>query len=157
MEQVPGEDRPGCVIPLTRVMASGVFDLIHTGHISYLEQARSYGDELIVVVACDSTVRRRKHEPITPEDMRARIVGALKPVDRAIVGRDGDFFDTVREIRPDVIVLGFDQTFDIGKLEADLAEHGLNGIRVVRANECADDLNATRRIVKKIHEMGGSS
>ena len=71
-------------------MASGVFDLIHTGHISYLEQAKALGDELVVVVACDSTARRRKHEPITPEDMRARIVGSLKPVDRVIIGKDGD-------------------------------------------------------------------
>lgn len=143
--------------PLTRVMASGVFDLIHNGHISYLEQAKSLGDELVVVVACDSTVRRRKHEPITPEDMRARIVGALKPVDRAIVGRDGDFFDTVREVRPDIIVLGFDQTFDERKLEGQLSERGLGNIRVVRATECADDLNATRRIVQKIRDMGGTS
>ena len=95
---------------MTRVMASGVFDLIHTGHISYLEQAKALGDELVVVVACDSTVRRRKHEPITPEDMRARIVGSLKPVDRVIIGKDGDMYDTVRGrpghhspgIRPDI-------------------------------------------------------
>ena len=131
--------------PLTRVMASGVFDLIHNGHISYLEQAKSLGG------------RRRKHEPITPEDMRARIVGALKPVDRAIVGRDGDFFDTVREVRPDIIVLGFDQTFDERELEEQLSERGLGNIRVVRATECADDLNATRRIVQKIRDMGGTS
>lgn len=145
------------MILLTRVMASGVFDLIHTGHISYLEQAKAYGDELVVVVACDSTVRRRKHEPITPEDMRARIVGSLKPVDRAIVGRDGDMYDTVREIDPDIIVLGFDQTFDPEEMQSKLAEKGLGHIRVVRATECADDLNATRRIVQRIRDMGGSS
>ena len=143
---------------LTRVMASGVFDLIHTGHISYLEQAKAYGDELVVVVACDSTVRRRKHEPITPEDMRARIVGSLKPVDRAIVGYStGSIFDVVREIGPDVIVLGFDQHFDEEKLKKDLKDNGLGDIRVVRATETADDLNATRRIVEKIRRMGGTS
>lgn len=135
-------------------MASGVFDLIHTGHISYLEQAKSFGDELIVVIACDATVRRKKHEPITPDTMRARIVGSLKPVDRAIIGRDGDMFETVREVRPDVIVIGFDQKFDIEQLERDLSERGLGGIRVIRADECADDLNATRRIVAKIRSMG---
>jgi FAD synthetase len=138
---------------MVRVMASGVFDLIHTGHISYLEQAKSMGDELVVVVACDATVREKKHEPITPERMRVRIVGSLKPVDRAIVGGDGDMFDTVREIAPDVIVLGFDQTFDPEDLERRLAERGMPHIKVVRADECADDLNATRRIVRKIREM----
>ncbi|MBP5203219.1 MAG: FAD synthase [Candidatus Methanomethylophilaceae archaeon] len=138
---------------MVRVMASGVFDLIHTGHISYLEQARSMGDELVVVVACDATVREKKHEPITPEHMRVRIVGSLKPVDRAIIGGSGDMFDTVREIAPDVIVLGFDQTFDPEDLERKLAERGMPHIKVVRADECADDLNATRRIVRKIREM----
>ncbi len=141
---------------MTRVMASGVFDIIHPGHISYLEQAKSYGDELIVVVACDATVRRSKHEPITPEAMRARIVGSLKPVDRAIVGGEGDIFDTVRLLRPDVIVLGYDQKFEERALERSLEENGLPGIRVVRASECAEDLNATRRIIARIREMGGA-
>ncbi len=142
---------------LTRVMASGVFDLIHPGHVSYLEQARSYGDELVVVVACDSTVRRKKHEPITPESMRARVVGALKPVDRVIIGGDGDIFDTVRYVKPDVIVLGFDQGFDVDELQRKLEEKGLGSIRVVRATECAEDLNATRRIIARIRSMGGAS
>ncbi len=141
---------------MVRVMASGVFDLIHPGHISYLQQARSFGDELVVVVACDDTVRKNKHEPITPDYMRAKIVGSLKPVDVAIVGKNnGDIFDTVREVKPDVIVLGFDQHFDVEKLRESLEKEGLGHRRVERATETADDLNATRRIVKKIKDMGG--
>ncbi|MBQ3685245.1 MAG: FAD synthase [Candidatus Methanomethylophilaceae archaeon] len=135
---------------MTRVMASGVFDLIHLGHISYLEQARSYGDELVVVVARDSTAERRKHRPVNPDHVRARIVGCLKPVDRAMVGGDGDMFDTVREIQPDIIVLGFDQNFSEEELRKQLEERGLGHIKVVRADECADDLNATRRLIAKI-------
>ncbi len=142
---------------MVRVMASGVFDIIHTGHISYLEQAKSQGDELIVVVACDNTVRRKKHEPVTPEDMRVRIVGALKPVDKAVLGKDGDIFDTVREVRPDLIVLGFDQNFDEDKLSEDLEGEGLSGIKVCRATECSEDLAATRRIIQRINSMGGGS
>jgi FAD synthetase len=138
---------------MVRVMASGVFDILHTGHISYLEQAKAMGDELIVVVACDNTVRNSKHEPITPEGMRVRIVGALKVVDRAIVGKEGDIYETVRELRPDIIVLGFDQTFDPEDLTKKLSEKGLNGIKVVRADECAEDLSATRRIVKRIRSL----
>ena len=141
---------------MVRVMASGVFDLIHPGHISYLQQARSFGDELVAVVACDDTGRKNKPEPITPDYMRAKIVGSLKPVDIAIVGKNnGDIFDTVREVKPDVIVLGFDQHFDTEKLRESLEKEGLGHIRVERATETADDLNATRRIVKKIKEMGG--
>lgn len=135
-------------------MASGVFDILHTGHISYLEQARSYGDRLVVVVACDNTVRRRKHEPITPDTMRARVVGALKVVDEAIIGKDGDMLDTVESVKPDIIVLGYDQSFDVAELSERLEGRGLGHIEVIRANECADDLNATRRIVERIRKMG---
>ena len=138
---------------MVKVMASGVFDLIHPGHISYLNQAKSMGDHLTVVVASDATVRRNKHEPVTPEAMRAMIVGSLKPVDEAIVGGQGDMFETVSKVRPDIIVLGYDQTFDEKELTRQLEAKGLKGIKVVRANECADDLNATRRIVAKIREM----
>ena len=139
---------------MVRVMASGVFDLIHPGHISYLNQAKAFGDHLTVVIASDSTVRRNKHEPVTPAEMRALIVGSLKPVDEAIIGGDGDIFDTVAKVRPDVIVLGYDQRFDEKELEASLQDRGFKGIRVVRATEVADDLNATRRIVAKIRRMG---
>ncbi len=141
---------------MTRVMASGVFDIIHPGHISYLRQAKDMGDELVVVIACDDTVRKNKHEPITPDFMRAKIVGELKPVDRAVVGGTGDIFKTVKEIEPDVIVLGFDQGFVESDLERDLEAHGISGVKVVRATETADDLNATRRIIQKIRDMGGA-
>jgi len=134
-------------------MATGVFDLIHTGHISYLQQARSMGDELVVVVACDDTVRRNKHEPITPDTMRVRIVESLKPVDIAVIGKHGDMFNTVRELDPDIIVLGFDQNFKEDELRESLKREGLDHIRVVRATEYSDDLTATRKIISKIREL----
>ncbi len=138
---------------MVRVMASGVFDILHTGHLSYLEQAKAAGDELVVVVACDSTVRKRKHEPVTPEAMRLKLVASLKPVDRAILGKDtGDFFETVREVDPDIIMLGFDQTFDEKELQQKLESRGFRA-RVTRATECSDDLNGTRKIIRKILEM----
>lgn len=137
---------------MVTVMASGVFDIIHTGHISYLEQAKSVGDKLIVVVACDNTVRKRKHEPITPEQMRLRIVQALKPVDEAILGNDnGDFFTTVLSIRPDIIMLGYDQTFNEEELKASIKERGLD-VEILRASELTADLTGTRKIVQKIRE-----
>ena len=68
-------------------MASGTFDIIHMGHIYYLKEAKKLGDELIVVVACDETVRRLKHEPVTNEQMRLDIVKELKVVDEAYIGK----------------------------------------------------------------------
>ena len=133
-------------------MASGVFDILHTVHISYLEQAKALGDELYVVVASDNTVRKNKHEPITPERMRVRIVSALKPVDVAMIGNDsGDMFAILDEIRPDVIVLGFDQKFDENTLSEELKKRGFD-IAVKRADQSGEDLEATRAIIKKIRE-----
>ncbi len=133
-------------------MASGVFDILHTGHISYLEQAKALGDELYVVVASDNTVRKNKHEPITPERMRVRIVSALKPVDVAMIGNDsGDMFAILDEVRPDVIVLGFDQKFDENTLSEELKKRGFD-IAVKRADQSGEDLEATRAIIKKIRE-----
>ena len=137
---------------MVRVMASGVFDILHTGHISYLEQAKALGDELYVVVASDNTVRKNKHEPITPARMRVRIVSALKPVDVAMIGNDsGDMFAILDEIRPDVIVLGFDQKFDENTLSEELKKRGFD-IAVKRADQSGEDLEATRAIIKKIRE-----
>lgn len=137
---------------MVRVMASGVFDILHTGHISYLEQAKALGDELYVVVASDNTVRKNKHEPITPERMRVRIVSALKPVDVAMIGNNsGDMFAILDEIRPDVIVLGFDQKFDENTLSEELKKRGFD-IAVKRADQSGEDLEATRAIIKKIRE-----
>jgi len=130
-------------------MASGVFDILHTGHISYLEQAKSMGDELVVVVACDNTVRMKKHEPITPEAMRARIIDSLKPVDMTVIGSDGDIFSTIEKIKPDIIVLGFDQMFDETELSNELKKRGMTA-EIRRADRCADDLTGTRQIVRKI-------
>ncbi|MGD0818078.1 MAG: adenylyltransferase/cytidyltransferase family protein [Methanomassiliicoccales archaeon] len=134
---------------MTRVMATGVFDILHSGHLRYLQEAKLLGDELVVVVATDATVRKEKHEPITPEKMRLELVQALKPVDRAFLGKEGDMFEIVKEVSPDIIVLGYDQAFDEKKLEAELVKRGVKA-RVVRLSKYGEDLNGTRKIIKKI-------
>ena len=134
---------------MTRVMASGVFDILHPGHLRYLQEARDLGDELVVVVATDVTVRRRKHEPITPERMRLEIVSSLKMVDMAVLGSDGDMFGVVERIRPDIIALGYDQDFDERRIEQALGQRGMQ-VRVVRLSKHGEDLNGTRKIIGKI-------
>src|SRR3989454_12157202 len=94
---------------MVRVMATGVFDLLHPGHVAFLREARGLGDELVVVVARDSTAKRFKHTPITSESHRLEMVAALKPVDRAILGKEGDIYEILDEIRPDVTALGYNQ------------------------------------------------
>ncbi|MDI6917317.1 MAG: FAD synthase [Thermoplasmatales archaeon] len=134
---------------MVRVMASGVFDILHPGHIYYLQEAKKLGDELVVVVAKDSTVRQQKHEPITSEDMRLAMVKALKPVDKAVLGYENDRYRIVEELKPDIIAVGYDQNHDEEKIKNDLKKRGLN-IKVVRMPELALDLSGTRKIIRKI-------
>lgn len=138
---------------MVRVMATGVFDILHLGHLHYLEESKKLGDELVVVVATDTTVRKRKHEPITPERMRCELVASLKPVDKAVLGREGgDIFEIVKDLRPDIITLGYDQPFDQQNLEKELAKRGLM-VKVVRMPHLDHDLDGTRKIISKIIEF----
>jgi FAD synthetase len=123
------------------------------GHLHYLEESKKLGDELVVVVATDTTVRKRKHEPITPEKMRCELVASLKPVDKAVLGREGgDIFEIVKDLRPDIITLGYDQPFDQQNLEKELAKRGLK-VKVVRMPHLDHDLDGTRKIINKIIEF----
>jgi len=95
------------------VLASGVFDLLHLGHVRYLEEAKKAGgknSELIVIIARDSTVEKRKgKKPIMPEHQRRALVESLKVVDEAILGfEEFDIGKVVEKIKPDVIVVGYD-------------------------------------------------
>ncbi|MEM4098073.1 MAG: adenylyltransferase/cytidyltransferase family protein, partial [Candidatus Micrarchaeaceae archaeon] len=85
---------------MTKVMATGVFDILHLGHIYFLTEAKKLGDELVVVVARDSTAERLKRKPIMDENTRLKIVSSLKVVDEARLGNKDDIFKTVEEIKP---------------------------------------------------------
>lgn len=134
---------------MVRVMATGVFDLLHLGHIHYLEEAKKLGDELVVVVATDKTARERKHEPITTQDMRLAMIRSLKPVDRAVLGHEGDIYEIVRELKPDIIALGYDQAYDPERISKDLKDRGIEA-KVVRLPEFDHDLSGSRKIMKKV-------
>lgn len=139
---------------MARVMAVGVFDLLHAGHLHYLEQAKSLGDHLTVVIAHDDTVRKRKHEPVTGQDLRCRMVQGLKPVDEAIIGNSPEvpIFDILPIVNPDIIALGYDQEHAEEKIRASLNDMGLGHIKVTRVEGLSDDLDGTRKIIAKILE-----
>jgi FAD synthetase len=134
---------------VVRVIATGVFDILHLGHIYYLEEAKKLGDELVVIVARDTTVRKHKHEPITNEKMRLAMVQALKPVDKAVLGYEKDMYKIIEELKPDIIALGYDQEWNEKKIEYELAQRGLK-VSVIRLPELTDDLSGTRKIIRKI-------
>ncbi|MCI4348765.1 MAG: FAD synthase [Thermoplasmata archaeon] len=134
---------------MVRVMATGVFDLLHPGHLYFLYEAKKLGDELVVVVARDQTARRLKHEPYVPEHLRREMVDALKPVDRAVLGSATDIYETVERERPDIIALGFDQHFDAAEVARECERRGVP-VKVVRLGPLTHDELATRRIVDHI-------
>ena len=143
---------------MTRVMAVGVFDLLHAGHLHYMEQAKALGDYLTVVVAHDDTVRKRKHEPVTGQDLRRRMVEGMKPVDEAVIGNPPNvpIFDILPIVKPDVIALGYDQEHAEEKIRASLEQRGLGHIKVVRVEGLSDDLDGTRKIIARILELSSS-
>ena len=92
------------------VLAGGVFDIIHPGHIHTLNAAKNLGDVLIVVIATDKTAEKmKKRLPLHSQDQRKMLVDALSVVDLGVVGHEGDIFKTVDVIRPQIIALGYDQ------------------------------------------------
>jgi len=132
-----------------RIVATGTFDILHPGHLFYLEESKKLGNELFVIVARDANVKHKPH-PIIPEDQRLAIVAALKPVDHALLGDQTDMFKPIEKIRPDVITIGFNQMFDEEKLRQQLSERNLFP-EIVRIGKFADgELCSSRLVVQRI-------
>lgn len=140
------------------VLASGTFDLLHLGHVKYLEEAKKAGGknaELIVIVAKDSTVEKRKgKKPVMPEEQRRALVESLKVVDKAILGYEAfDMSQVIDEIKPDVIAVGYDQDKIEEKVCKTVAEKGL-GIQVIKVQKFGKpELNSSLKIKKKVTEL----
>jgi FAD synthetase len=118
------------------VLATGVFDLLHLGHLRFLEESKKKGgpgSKLVVVVARDKTVLRRKGRgPVVPEDQRRELVSALRVVDRAILGREEiDLLGILREIKPNIVCVGYDQD-EIRVAVARIVKREALPVRVVR-------------------------
>ena len=92
------------------VLAGGVFDIIHPGHISTLNAAKALGDILVVVVATDNTaVKMKKKKPLHSQEQRKELVNSLTMVDLCVIGQEDDMFKTVNHVKPQTIALGYDQ------------------------------------------------
>ncbi len=94
-----------------KVVCAGTFDHLHEGHISFLKQAKALGDELIVIVARDETVKRIKgFFPSQEERIRRNNIENTKIPDLVVLGNlDTDLFEILKELEPDIIALGYDQ------------------------------------------------
>lgn len=126
---MPGMDHaPSCIL------AFGTFDLLHPGHAAFLRFAQQQGEHLTVVIGLDATVERLKgRPPLHTEEQRRKAVEGLNIAGEVVLGDPHDHLRVIREKRPDVIVLGYDQTHFTERLLQDLKDIGLEATQIVRA------------------------
>jgi len=138
-------------------VAQGTYDILHPGHVHYLQDAASYGDELHVIVARRDNVTH-KAPPILPDRQRLEMVAALEVVDTAQLGHPEDIFVPIERLQPEVIVLGYDQHHDAEAIRQALADREID-CRVERATarekQYPDELLSTGTIVDRILEERG--
>ena len=142
------------------VLASGVFDLLHLGHVRFLEEAKQAGGEnakLVVIIARDSTVEKTKgRKPIMSENQRRALVESLKVVDEAVLGmEDFDIGNVIERSKPNVIALGYDQVDMELQVREFVKKHGLN-VQTVRVGKFGEDLDSSSKIRQKIVEKSAS-
>lgn len=108
------------------ILANGNFDLLHVGHVRYLQGAKALGGKLVVAINSDESVRALKGEgrPIMPDHERAEIIAALADVDAVVIFAELDVRGIIREIRPDVQAKGTDYTVDSVPERDVVAEYG---------------------------------
>ena len=130
------------------VFIGGGFEIIHYGHVYTIGKAKELGDALIVSVARDSTIRKRKNrEPLIGEEDRVRLLTSLRQVDAAILGVEGDIYVTLEKVRPDVVALGYDQYHMEEEVRSNASKRGMK-VEVVRLDSPYPDIK-TRKVLKE--------
>ncbi|MCL4356058.1 MAG: adenylyltransferase/cytidyltransferase family protein [Nitrososphaerota archaeon] len=126
------------------VFIGGGFEVIHYGHLYTIEKARALGDALVVSVARDSTIRKRKNrEPLVGEGDRAKLLSALRYIDAAVLGVEGDIYLTLEKVSPDVVALGYDQHHVEGEIAREAAQRGMK-LKVVRLDSPYPGIKTSR-------------
>ncbi len=124
----------------TVVFTNGCFDILHAGHADYLERAKEFGDFLIVAMNSDSSVRRIKgsKRPIVSEEMRAKLLASLKPVDLVFIFDQDTPLEVIKAVRPDVLVKGADWPLEkivgrefAGRVERIPFRYGISTTKIV--------------------------
>lgn len=140
---------------MRKIVATGTFDILHPGHLFYLEESRKLGDELWVIVARERNVVH-KPRPIIPEEQRLKMISGLRCVDHAILGDLEDMFRPIADIDPEVVTLGFNQKFSEEKLIAQMRERGIQADVVRIGPFCGCAFNSSTRIIEEALKRRGS-
>ncbi len=134
-------------------LVAGVFDLIHPGHVAFLDWAKGRVDVLTAIIARDpNSARRKGRAPVQSESDRLTVVSHLDAVDYCCLGDQEDTYSPVLRIGPDIIFLGKDQEADARRIKAELARRGLK-VQVTRSRVWdSGDLSKTSRIIDQIRK-----
>lgn len=131
------------------VFTNGCFDLLHAGHVLYLESAKNLGDILIIGLNSDASVKRLKgpERPINPEEERSVVLAALEAVDYVVIFDEDTPLELIKQVRPDVLVKGGDWSVDqiVG------ADEVFSSGGTVRSIDYKEGLSSTN-IIKRIRE-----
>ena len=132
------------------VMIFGTFDIFHKGHVSFLKQARKWGDYLIVVVARDKTVKKVKGEfPQNKEKERAKVTGDSNLANEVILGSQTDKYAVIKKYQPAVICLGYDQKFFVDDLKNELAKIKLENTEIIRLKSYQPQIYKSSKLKNK--------
>jgi len=134
-----------------KVLIAGTFDIIHPGHIYLIKEARKYGDVFVIVSRAKNAMKLKGKPPVIPDSQRLEVVKNIKGIKKAVLGDETDMFLRVKEINPDLILLGPNQPFKEDVLESKLLERGINA-KVVRLKEQYDKFPfcSTSKIIESI-------
>ena len=132
------------------VMVFGTFDIVHLGHIALFHEAKKYGTDLVVVVARDKRARGIKgKDPVFGEKERVAFLQELSVIDRVVLGDKSDVYKVIKNIKPDTIVLGYDQKMFTKELENKIKEFGFD-TQIIRVKAYKSDKYKTGVIKEKL-------
>lgn len=133
-------------------MIFGTFDIVHHGHLSLFKQAKRYGDYLIAVVAQEKRAEEiKKRDLVHTQKERKEYLENIRLIDKVVMGDRRDVYKVIRLIKPDVIVLGYDQNKFVNGLEEKIKDFGLK-TKVVRAKPYRSESLKSGKIRKTLEK-----
>lgn len=132
---------------MKKIMVFGTFDILHPGHIHMLEEAKSYGDYLVVVIARDKTVSEVKQKkPRNTEQVRLKNIENLHIADKVLLGSLNNKFEAIQKEQPSVIALGYDQKIPVTNLSERVGE----GTTIIRLSAYKPDIYKSSKLLHPI-------
>jgi cytidyltransferase-like protein len=132
---------------MKKVIVFGTFDILHPGHIHLLREAKTPGDYLVVVIARDKTVLEVKHKtPKNSEKIRMQNMKNLGLADKVMLGSLIDKFQVIKDEKPAVIALGYDQKIPVDDLEKKVGE----GVKIIRLTAYKPDVYKSSKLTEPI-------